>query len=331
MSPRPAKNILFVVPYPTGQAPSQRFRFELFYPLLKERSIHFEVSSFWDDSAWRVLYLPGQVGAKVVGLLRGFARRFTMLFTLGRFDAVLVHREMTPVGPPIFEWIVARLLGKPIVYDFDDAIWLPNVSEVNRVAGGLKWHSKVGSICGWARRVSCGNAHLAEYAQRYNDDVVVVPTVVDTAGRHNVTHEAGDELVIGWTGSHSTVAYLEGIVPALRALAERVPYRFRLIADRGPDFDIPNLEFVKWRKESEIEDLNGIDVGLMPIPDTEWAKGKCGLKIIQYMALGIPTVAAAVGVNRDIIDDGVDGFLASDNTEWEEHLYALATDPDQPF
>lgn len=326
MSGRSAKTVLFMAPYPRGQAPSQRFRFEQFYDALDRAGVAYRYNGFWNDDAWRVLYKPGHRTTKVLGLMRGLLLRLSTLFVLHRYDVVHVHREMAPLGPPVFEWIVARLFGKPIVYDFDDAIWLPNVSDANRAVGGMKWHSKVASICAWSRRVVCGNAYLADYALRFNEHVVVIPTVLDTAGLHVRTGSSGDVLVIGWTGSHSTVDYLQPIVPALRELAKAVEFRFRVIADRRPSFDVPNLEFVEWRKESEIEDLSAIDIGVMPMPHTEWARGKCGLKILQYMAMGIPTVADAVGVNGDIIRPGTDGWLAATPQQWTARLRDLAVD-----
>ena len=328
MSGPPAKTpnrILFVTPYPAGRAASQRFRFEQFMPALDAAGIAHDSDSFWDEEAWRVLYVPGQQWAKAFGLLRGVIGRFLLLFTLAKYDVVFVHREAAPLGPPLFEWIVAKLFDKPLIYDFDDAIWLPNASEVNPGLDALRMHGKVADICSWSRRVLCGNSYLADYASRYADDVVVFPTVLDT-GRHEPQQNNNEPVVIGWTGSHSTVSYIEPIVPALEALAERVAFRFRLIADREPDFAVPNLEFVRWRKETEIEDLAAIDIGVMPIPDTEWARGKCGLKILQYMAMGMPSVSSPVGVNRDIVDDGVDGYLAVSTEDWVERLAALAAD-----
>ncbi len=144
------KRILFVVPYPVGKAPSQRFRFEQYFELLAANGLPFDVAPFIDDKTWQILYKPGYAKEKVIGILTGFWRRVTLLFSLGKYDYLFIHREATPIGPPWFEWIAAKMLKKKIIYDFDDAIWIPNTSENNKIVAGIKWHHKVESICSWA-------------------------------------------------------------------------------------------------------------------------------------------------------------------------------------
>jgi glycosyltransferase involved in cell wall biosynthesis len=135
--------------------------------------------------------------------------------------------------------------------------------------------------------------------------------------------------VIGWTGTHTTVDYLKPIVPALEKLAAIHAFEFVVISNEPPSFLIPNLRFVRWNKSTEIEDLSQFSIGVMPLEDTEWAKGKCGFKALQYMALGIPTIAANVGVNSTIITHGQDGFIAMTTEDWFEYLNNLLSDPSQ--
>jgi glycosyltransferase involved in cell wall biosynthesis len=328
-SRRLPEKLLFAVPFPIGVAPSQRFRFEQYFQRLDSLGVEYDCAPFWDGRTWEILYRPGRAVSKALGLATGFARRLALLARLSLYDAVYVHREMSPVGPPIFEWIAARVFRKPIVYDFDDAIWLENVSSANPFAGRFKNYRKVAKICGWADRVSAGNEFLANFARRFNEQVVVFPTVVDTDRHHNrVRHESGGAPVIGWTGTHSTVEFLRPVVPLLQALSRKVPFEFTVIADREPEFQADNLRFVRWNRQTEIEDLLRFDIGVMPVPDNEWTRGKCGFKIIQYMSLGIPPVASPVGVNRQIIENGVDGFLCATEKEWRDALERLLTDPD---
>ncbi|CAN5919793.1 hypothetical protein BH24BAC1_BH24BAC1_38200 [soil metagenome] len=167
--------VLFVVPYPEGTAPSQRFRFEQYFPALAERGIQYEVHTFLDRGTWAILYKPGHTLQKAGGILKGFARRIGLLFRVPGFDVVFLHREASPIGPPVFEWFIGQVLRKKIIYDFDDAIWLPNTSDTNKLAAGLKWHQKVGRICGWAWKVSCGNRYLQEYALQFNPQAIVNP------------------------------------------------------------------------------------------------------------------------------------------------------------
>ncbi|MFQ5511267.1 MAG: glycosyltransferase family 4 protein [Candidatus Krumholzibacteriia bacterium] len=321
-----SRRVLFFSPYPRGEAASQRFRYEQYFPLLERERIEFDDSPFWDRKSWSVLYERGNRLSKLAGLVRGFLRRLRALAILRRYDAVFVHREMAPVGPPVFEWLVMRLFRKRSVYDFDDAIWMRRASRANPVADRLRWHSKVGQVCRWSGRVSCGNEFLADFARRHNPDVVVNPTVVDTENYHCLVSEDSGARVIGWTGTHSTIPYLQPLMPVLRALRSEYGFAIRVIADHVPDFDADIIEFVPWSKESEIGDLLVVDIGLMPLPDTEWGRGKCGFKILQYMALGIPPVASNVGVNADIIEHGVDGLLCANLGEWKDNLARLLAD-----
>ncbi|MEM7298386.1 MAG: glycosyltransferase family 1 protein, partial [Bacteroidota bacterium] len=142
--------ILFLIPYPSGQAPSQRFRFEQYLRLLREQGYHLKVRPLMNESTWRHLYAHGDTLSKGWGIMIGYFKRIVDVIHAANTDLVFIHREAAPLGPPIFEWIIAKVLGKRIIYDFDDAIWLPNTSEQNSFVANLKWHSKVASICKWS-------------------------------------------------------------------------------------------------------------------------------------------------------------------------------------
>ncbi len=319
--------ILFIVPYPHGEAPSQRFRFEQYYPALQQADIQYEITPFLDDKTWKILYKPGYKWAKIRGILGGFVRRKLLMFRVRKFDYVFLHREAAPIGPPIFEWFMAKVLGKKIIYDFDDAIWLPNTSDNNKMVAGLKWHHKVDSICKWAYKVSCGNEYLCDYARQFNSNVVLNPTTIDTEHHHNqIKDQHTDKVVIGWTGTHSTVDYLKGLVPVLQKLEMEFDFEFRVISNRAPDFELNSMVYVPWNKDTEITDLLAFNFGVMPLTDDKWAKGKCGFKALQYMSLGMPAVVSPVGVNVKIVTVGVDGFLCNTPTEWEEALRKLIID-----
>jgi glycosyltransferase involved in cell wall biosynthesis len=263
----------------------------------------------------------------MLGIASGFIRRFTLLFSLYGYDYIFIHREAAPIGPPVFEWMLAKILRKKIIYDFDDAIWLPNTSEHNKMAAGIKWHSKTGSICRWAYKVSCGNEFLCSYAKQFNKHVVLNPTTVDTENLHNkIKNQQNGKIAIGWTGTHSTIEYLNDLIPAIEELKTEIDFDFIIISNRQPDFKIRSLKFISWKKETEIEDLLKINVGIMPLRSDAWSEGKCGFKALQYMALGIPAVVSPVGVNNKIVDDGINGFLAKTNDEWKSALKTLLTD-----
>lgn len=327
------RTILFLVPYPFGEAPSQRFRFEQYLGILKEEGFEVEFHSFLNQKGWHVLYTRGNYIPKAVAILGGFLRRVAVLFGPAlRADMVFIHRESAPLGPPVIEYFIARLIRKPIIYDFDDAIWLPNTSEENKLAAWLKWHSKVESICRWSSRVSAGNPYLANFARPFCKDVIINPTTVDGTRIHvpcatNPTDHP--TVTLGWTGTHSTLKYLDLLAPVWFYLVSRFGDKIRLIviADRKPTFAWPQMEFVPWSKETELDDLHQLDIGLMPLTNDPWSEGKCGLKALQYMALAIPAVASPVGVNTRIIHDGETGILCNSTESWVAALTKLIEDP----
>ena len=322
-------NVLFLFPYPLKESPSQRFRFEQYLDVLQQSGITLQTQSFWSIATWRILYKRGFLVRKVAGFVGGIFRRTWSLVKALRADFVFIHRECLPVGPPVFEWIIAKILRKRIIYDFDDAIWLPNTSEENKLAALIKWHSKVAYICRWSYKISCGNQYLADYARQFNANVVVNPTTIDTKALHNPdlypqpTHTR--KVIIGWTGTHSTLKYIDPVVPVLKTLENKYPdtFEFRVIANRKPDLPLNNLTFVPWTKENEIPDLLRFDIGIMPLTDDIWAKGKCGFKALQYMALGVPAIVSPVGVNTEIVDTKVDGIVADSENEWLDAMTLL--------
>ena len=309
--------VALLCPYPIGEAPSQRFRFEQYLPFLSEKGIEVKVYPFLNQNGWKIFYAHGKPLKKIGHLLFGCLRRTGHIFKLRNADFVFIHREAAPLGPPVLEWFIAKILRKQIVYDFDDAIWLPNFSPQHRNVHRLKAYWKVKYIVQWSHKVSVGNQFLAEYARRFNANVVVVPTTIDPSlHRVTVNPPTNSPWVIGWTGTHTTVHYLLPLIPVLEQLAQEIPFVFRVISNESPAFKIPNLEFIQWTKASEIDELSKFSVGVMPLSNDDWTKGKCGFKALQYMALGIPTIASNVGVNPEIIEHGMNGFLADSSQEW---------------
>ena len=261
----------------------------------------------------------------MVGILWGLIKRIIHIFYALSSDYVFIHREVTPLGPPIFEWILSKILRKRIIYDIDDAIWLENTSEENRFISRMKMPQKIFKICRWSYKVSCCNEFLASNVRTYNSRVSIIPTTIDTRIWNQVKEvNKNQSLRLGWTGTHSTLPYLLCIRSALEKILKKYPKLiFRIICNKRPEWDIPNLEFLNWEKSTEIQDLAAIDIGLMPLPSSSWAEGKCGFKILQYFALGIPAVASPVGVNKNLIRSGDNGYLCSGKDEWIRNLDML--------
>ncbi|MCJ8165803.1 glycosyltransferase [Pontibacter sp. E15-1] len=322
-------NILFVVPYPVGEAASQRFRVEQWLPLLEEQHIQYEVAPFWSLNAWNLLYKPGHRLQKGLGLLAGLWRRLLLLADLPRYDCIFLHREATPLGPPWFEWLAAKAFQKKIIYDFDDAIWLPSTSIEKSLVTKLKWRQKVTQICRWSHKVSCGNGFLQQFALQHNAASVLLPSVLDTAQRYakSKVPKSGEPVVLGWIGSHSTLPYLQLIEPVLRRLEQAYAIKVVIVADKPPQLALQHMEFRRWQRETEVADLLQFDIGLMPLPDTAWAQGKCAFKALQYMALGIPAVVSGVGANTEVVQNGVTGYVCRTEQEWYGRLEELLRQP----
>lgn len=323
-----AGKVLFLVPYPVRHAPSQRFRVELFEPELQAAGVAYTIAPFMDKDTWNVLYKNGSITQKAWGIAKGYFKRLkTVLFDVPKYDYIFIHREAAPLGPPIFEWLIAKLWRKKIIFDFDDAIWIENTSHENKLAALLKAAWKTKNICKWSYKVAGGNNYLCNFAQQYNNNVVLLPTCVDMQRMHKgeKQHQNG-QVTIGWTGSHSTLKYLDDVIDVLQELEEKYNTRFLVIANKQPDLPLKNWEFIKWEEQTEVADLLKIDIGIMPLKADAWSEGKCGFKLIQYLSLGIPAVANPVGVNSIIIEEGINGFLCQQKEDWITALTTLVED-----
>lgn len=326
--------ILFLIPYPLNESPSQRFRFEQYFGLLEDHGYQLRIQSFLPPGKWRLFYQHGHTVRKALMMVNGFLKRTGVLLSLSRFDRVFIHRETAPIGPPIVEWVIAKVFRKKIIYDFDDAIWLTDKKNEPWLERNLRSRTKVSSICRWSHVISCGNEYLRQYALRFNPNAILNPTTVDTENVHNPAHHnnpagTGERLLIAWTGSHSTLKYLYLLEKVLFDIQQKFDHvDLLVIADKPPEINLPRIVFRPWSNETEIRDLIGADIGIMPLPDDEWSKGKCGFKALQYMALEIPAVVSNVGVNPDIIENGKNGRLCEGDEVWLTTLEELITNPE---
>jgi len=312
-----------VVPYPPRSAPSQRFRLEQWQEPLAAGGITLTFLPFMDEAASAVLYRPGHVFSKATSVMSGTLRRLRWALGHARdFDVVVVHREAVPVGLTTIEEILARRV--PTVFDFDDAIWLPNVSPANRAFRRLKGLAKVNRVLAMCSAVSAGCAHLAEYARGHNPRVFVVPTSIDL-GLYSPprAHAPSAVLTVGWTGSITTGPYLELIARPLGEAARRVPMELAVL---GAEVALPGIAVrcEKWTAEGEVPFIRSFDVGLKPLPKTDWVRGKCPMKELQYMALGVPPVATRFGSSEESVDHGRTGFLCETDDDWVDALVSLA-------
>ncbi len=321
------KHVAFISLYPEGRAPGPRFRYEQYISLLKEHGIEYTVLPFFSDKSYANIQQSKNKRKLAFDIFVGYIRRLADLPACLKADYIFLYRDATPFGPPIFEWMLSKIFRKKIVYDFDDAIWTTDLDKKQWLKIWLRSPSKTNKIIKWAWKISAGNDYLCNYAKQFNSNVVLNPTTIDTERLHNkIKNQKTSRLVIGWTGSHSTLKYLDPMVDILAKLEQEFEFDFLVICDKKPAWTLKSLRFLPWKIDTEIQDLSSMNFGLMPLPDDEWAKGKCGFKALQYMALGMPAVVSPVGVNTEIVDDGINGFVCQTNEEWEIAIRKLLRD-----
>lgn len=321
----PPRRLLVLASKSAGLAPGQRFRFEQWAPRLeRDHGIMLDLAPFESDELSRILYEPGHRAEKALLVTRDFFRRMKTVFAARNYDAVLVFREAALIGPAIYERLIAWL-GKPVIFDFDDSIWSP--SQARDWFSRLHFYGKTSAICRLAAACTPGNAFLADYARRRNPNTFVIPTSIETE-EYRVVPEPRDDrpFVVCWTGSTSTLAHFEYAREALERLAARIPLAVKVICNKPPDREIAGAEmrFVPWTQQREAEEVGDSHAGIMPLPDDEVTRGKCGLKALQCMATGRPVVISPVGVNTEIVQHGSNGFLAASTDQYVEALLELA-------
>lgn len=324
------KKVLFLSPYPYGKAASQRLKYEQYFPYFKENGFELETSSFVDTNFWEIIYKPGFIFRKFFGTLRGYFRRFLDLFRLHKYDIIYVHLWVTPLGPPIFEWFIKKL-SKKIVYDIDDMIYKSEGSAMNNLIYMLKGKDKSIAMMKYADHVITCTPDLNDFAKQYCTNCTDISSTLDTERMFPVNTYTNDHpIVIGWTGTHSTVPYLYLLTNVFQQLAKERQFKLRVIGNFKFHIDGVDYEYLDWNKEDEAKQLQCMDIGVYPLPTDAWVMGKSGLKALTYMTFALPVVATNVGtaINR-VITDNENGLLVKTNEEWIEKLKYLIDNPDE--
>jgi len=311
-----------------------RFRIAQFIPYLATVGIDVTLDSLFTTEFFRLVYRPGRYLQKAATFAGLSIKRLAALRDAAQFDLIFIYREMFPIGPAVIERLLTMRGRPPVVFDFDDALFLPSVSDANRLIAVLKQPQKIESIISRSDHVIAGNDYLSAYARRFNPAVTMIPTSVDTdrfapLDGTRASKKTTAPLIIGWIGSPTTASYIRGLAGVLRQVRERHNFVLR-VSGTGEPLEIPGVQVENetWTLAREVELFNSCDIGVYPLADDEWSKGKCGFKAIEFMACGVPVVAAAVGVNREIIRDGENGFLAATEQEWVDKLGRLLSEPD---
>lgn len=322
--------VLALTSYPV-EAAATRFRIVQFIPLLDRQGITVTVRPFLDSGVFASLYKRGSANLLRVaaGSARGAGRRLGDAFTALRADVLYVQREAMLVGPPVWEWAMTRLAGRPMVLDLDDATYLSYTSPVYGPLARLKWFSKTEKLIRWADVVTCGSRAILEGVRNLGGRGILMPSAVDT-DRFCPVRRASGVPVVGWIGTQSTFSFLETVFPVLERLARAHSFRLKIVGSGRADVSVPGIavENAAWSLEREVADFQSIDIGLYPITPSRWNAAKSGLKAVQYMAVGIPFVASPVGAPAEIGEPGVTHLLASSPEEWSAALSRLLSDPD---
>lgn len=313
---------LFLTKY-SREGPSTRYRFLQYFPHLEANGITCEYSPLTDATYLKHLYESGRGNA--LDGCRALWRRMGALCRAHRYDVVIVEYEILPYFPPVFEAILKRS-GIPYIVNYDDAVFYRYSMHPNPILRRALGR-KIDRVMNSADLVIAGNSFLADYARKAGSArVEVIPTVVDLDRYPGVPSGAGGVFTIGWIGSPSTRKYLREIEPALADVCSGGRARLLLIGSGPADLRGVPVEERPWSEETEVADLESCDVGIMPLYDGLWERGKCALKLIQYMACALPVVVSPVGMNRELVQDGVNGFLASGNEAWTRALTTLRDD-----
>lgn len=311
-----------LVPYPEGRAPSQRYRFEQWRPLLAADGIDLDLLPFASNALMDVLHRHGRRGAKVTGSLQAFVRRARLRPALRAYDLLVVHRAAFIAGPAALErWLTAD--GPPLVFDFDDAIYRLHTSDANRYAGWLKFPGKTAELCRVSREITVGNNHLADYARRFNPRVTVIPSSIDTDAYRPVARPPNPRLVIGWTGSSTSQQHLEQFAPVLRTVLGEVDAELHVHSDRSPELEGIPFVWRPWHPDTEVDELSRFDIGIMPMPEDEFARGKGAMKALLYMSMGVPTVCSPITASEELVRHGENGFIARTAADWLGSLRLL--------
>lgn len=322
-------SILIIADHRLNRSPSQRYRFEQYLDFFKANGFDWELSEIVTEKDDKIFYGQGNILKKAWILFKSLFIRLNDLQRAKKFDIIFIQREALLLGSSFFEKQFYK--RNKVVFDFDDSIWLLDTSPENKKFEFLKNPDKTKINIQHSHAVIAGNSFLANYAKQFNNNVYVIPTTIDTNFHKPIAkNKLTNKVVIGWSGSISTIKHFEMAVPVLKELQNKYSNKIEIHVIGQGNYAHPELNVVSksWSSQTEVLDLNQFDIGIMPLPNDEWVKGKCGLKGLSYMACGVATVMSNVGVNSEIINHGKNGYLANNNTEWISILSQLIENAD---
>ena len=327
--------ILYLTKY-TRLAGSSRMRSYQYFPYLEKAGMQVTVKPFFDDAYLKNFY----AGKKnVSAVLKSYVRRLGVLFSVFSYDRVVIEKEIFPFLPALAEWMLKRL-GIQYIVDYDDAIFHNYDQSANPIIKNFLGN-KIAKVMRFSGTVVAGNQYLADYAARSGaKNIEIIPTVIDLeryppknndiqlppfrVGERSAS-ENDKKCIVGWIGTKTT--FEKHLLPCkhwIKALQIQDPnIRFHIVGITE-DMDLgKNVKYIQWTEETEVAEILKMDIGLMPLQNSKWEKGKCAYKLIQYAACGIPGVASDVGMNKDVCIDNETGKIAYTDQDWINHIIFL--------
>jgi glycosyltransferase involved in cell wall biosynthesis len=320
------KKILFVCPYPLEVAAGQRLKFEPHFEALRKEGYEITTHSFMNLKLWNIASKSNHIIQKILWTISGLVRRIFLIFSLKRYDCVYIFMNVFPFGPPILESIYVGL-SKKVIFDIEDNLLSQEIGSINWLASILKSQHKTKYLIKNVDRLIASSPDLADSCNNISQkkNAVFIPPTLEE--KRFVPREDEEDIqgkvVIGWTGTFSSRAFLDLIIPDLEKLHQKKPFRFMVIGNFEMQNTNLDLEVVQWNADDEIKQLHNFNIGLYPLPANDWVSGKSGLKALQYMALGIPAVCTAVGNVINFIEHDKDGILIYNTEDWISSLEIL--------
>ena len=301
---------------------SSRLRFFQYAKYLQRNGWSIDICPLFDNDYVENFYATGR--KKISKIFTCYLRRLFILFKAKHFDLLWIEKELFPMLPATIERFL-NAMRIPYIVDYDDAIFHNYDMNKNKMFR-IFLKNKIDAVMKNASIVMAGNRYLAERAKKAGaSKVELIPTVVDS-DKYKPRYEPNDRFTIGWIGSPATEKYLQMIIQVLEDLKKKIDFQF--IAVGAKNFNAPGIDYKlhSWSEDSEADEIERFDVGIMPLVDEPWERGKCGYKLIQYMACGKPVIASPVGINKEIVEPGINGYLAQNSEEWLDSLLKLNND-----
>lgn len=302
---------------------SSRYRVYQYLPFFKEADISFTINNLFDDSYLDQLY--NNNSRLLFPIIKAFIKRIGVLLKVKQYDLLLIEYELFPYFPSLFEFFL-KIFNKKYIVDYDDAIFHNYDLNSNKLIRSLL-KNKIGRVMKYSSAVIVGSHYLYDYSKRWNSNVYLLPTVVNLELYTNTVPVKNEkDFIIGWIGSPSTSKYMIPLIDVFRKLST-TGVKFSFIGfDKSlrEKFEGLKVNWIDWSDETEIQSIKSFSIGIMPLDDNPWTRGKCGFKLIQYMASEIPVLASSVGENKYIVNHGKNGYLIESLESWYEQIHMLS-------